>query len=116
MQQLSLVKAELLDQYLRYVNSIRAYKEKIEEQCVAGCISAKSIRGKKYYYLQWRENGKLISKYILPEHVDALNDNIELRKRYESIIKDMKVSISEIERFIGKRNIESFLKRHEEEH
>ena len=34
------------------------------EQLPAGYISKKNINGNPQYYLQWRENGKMKSKYI----------------------------------------------------
>ncbi|MBQ8955424.1 MAG: hypothetical protein IJ075_00460 [Lachnospiraceae bacterium] len=109
MQQLSMIKAELLDQYVRFRHSIDVYNDKIQNEYLKGYVSKKVIRNRDYHYLQWRENGKLVSKYIKPEHVTTVKNNINERKRLERIVKEMRGSIKEIESFLGKREINKYL-------
>ena len=107
-QGLSALKAGLLDQYIRISDNVNTYLNMIRTDCVKGSVSVKTIKGKKYYYLQWKENGKPVSKYIQPEHLAILQANINLRKRYETIIKELKRSQKEIEQFVGKEKIRKY--------
>ncbi|MCR5420203.1 MAG: hypothetical protein K6E98_04295 [Lachnospiraceae bacterium] len=99
--QLSMIKAELIDQYMKCQDGIDVYKNEIKKHCVKGYVSSKKINGKTYHYLQWTENGKIHSKYIKAAHLEALKVNIAQRKEYEKHIKEMKKSIKEIEIFVG---------------
>lgn len=110
MEELSMIKAELLDQYKRCIESINTYEKEIEEKCVKGYISKKTIKGRKYHYLQWVDNGKIMSKYIKPNYLETIENSITLRKKYENNIKIMKKSAKEIEKFIGKDTINKYLK------
>lgn len=55
-----------------------------------GYISQKNIRGKTRYYRQWRENGKLKSKYISTDDLDAVRSQIEERKALEEKLKKLR--------------------------
>ena len=61
---------------------IKEIKDRIAKLPV-GYISEKTINGKKQYYRQWRENGKLTSKYISAEELDYIRGQIEKRKQLE---------------------------------
>lgn len=110
MRKLSMIKAELLDEYVKCLNGIATYECAIKKECVKGYISSKKIKGKQYHYLQWNENGKIKSKYIKPEHIQILEENIKLRKKYESNIKEMKISKKEIEQFVGEKIVQEYLR------
>ena len=56
----------------------------------AGYISEKTIKGKIQFYRQWREDGKLKSKYISAEDVDAVREQIAERKRLEEKLKELR--------------------------
>ncbi len=112
-KKLSMIEAQLLDQYIKCINGIKAYEHEIQDKCVEGYISSKKINGHVYHYLQWKKNGKLQSKYIKKEHLPLLEKNIEMRKEYEEIISEMKESVKKIEAFIGKKNIIDILQNDE---
>ena len=66
-------------------------RERIEARLAElpiGYISEKNIRGKKQYYLQWREEGKLKSKYIRVGEVEFIRRQIEERKELEKRFSD----------------------------
>ena len=66
--------------------------ERIEKRIAElpnGYISKKNIQGKIRYYLQWREEGKIKSKYIREEELDQLEEQIEERKRLETHLREM---------------------------
>ena len=56
-----------------------------------GYISKKNIKGKIQYYRQWRENGKLKSKYIRADDVESIRKQIEERKALQEILKELQL-------------------------
>ncbi len=69
------------------LTNIRYYQEWIS-QLPKGNISYKTINGKQYPYLQWRENGKVRSRVIRPEEFEDLKEKIAQRKDLERRIKE----------------------------
>ena len=110
MKELSIIKIELLDQYEKFQRCIMLYKQEID-QCVKGYLSEKKIRGKSYYYLQWKTSGRLCSKYIDPEYLEVIKQNITRRKRLEERVKDMEQAVGEIENFVGKDVVNEYINR-----
>lgn len=68
---------------------IRLLEEKINA-LPTGYISKKNINGKTRYYLQWREEGKMKSKYIRDEELEELQQQIAERKRLQERLKEKK--------------------------
>ena len=60
------------------------------EHLPKGYISKKKIKGKTYFYLQYLENGKLKSKYIHQEELDAVKEGLEKRSAIEKELKAIK--------------------------
>ena len=54
-------------------------KEKIAS-LPSGGITYKKINGKKYAYYQWREDGRQRSRRVKADELDALSEQIALRK------------------------------------
>ncbi|MCI2069088.1 MAG: hypothetical protein LKJ88_05880 [Bacilli bacterium] len=54
-----------------------------------GTIVSKRTKGTARYYLQWRENGKIISKYVRPSQKADLTKKILKRKEIEKQIKQL---------------------------
>lgn len=67
-------------------DGIRDLRERME-QLPSGYISKKTIYGKEQYYRQWRDNGKLMSKYISADDVELVREQIEERKALEEELK-----------------------------
>lgn len=57
-----------------------------------GSISEKKIKGKTYFYHQFKQNGKLVSKYLKQPEVEELRRLIARRKEIEEEIKKIKFS------------------------
>lgn len=55
-----------------------------------GYISKKVIKGNYYYYLQFIENGKIVSKYIRHNDLHEIEKQIEKRKELERLLKKFK--------------------------
>ena len=70
--------------------------KEIEDQLVrlpVGTVVYKSINGKKQPYLQWRENGKTVSKYIKINEREKILAAAELRKELSEELKQLKSSV-----------------------
>lgn len=67
---------------------MRHMEERIAE-LPEGYISKKTIKGKEQYYRQWKENGKLKSKYIRISELEQVQAQIEERKKLQIRLKDM---------------------------
>ena len=59
------------------------------ESLPKGYISKKVIHGKEYFYLQYLENGKIISKYIKEQDLDNLKHSLSKRKEIEEEIDSL---------------------------
>lgn len=57
-----------------------------------GYISKKSINGKLYYYHQWSEKGKKQSKYLKDNEIEALSEQINLRKELQEQLRNLRQS------------------------
>lgn len=74
----------------------RRIKE-IEDQLAklpVGTVVYKTINGKKQPYLQWRENGKTVSKYIKIDDRENTLAEAELRRQLSEELKQLKSSVS----------------------
>lgn len=74
----------------------RRIKE-IEDQLAGlpvGTVVYKMINGKKQPYLQWRENGKTVSKYIKIDDRENTLAEVELRRQLSEELKQLKSSVS----------------------
>lgn len=66
---------------------IRYMKEWIS-QLPKGNITYKTIRGKKYAYLQWTENGKQYCRRVKDSEFKELSEKIEARKVFEKRLRE----------------------------
>ena len=65
-----------------------------------GYISEKKINGKVYYYLQYRENGKLKSVYLKGEEVVSYRSLIDHRNELQSKLKELQADRKKIEKVL----------------
>ena len=71
--------------------------KEIEDQLArlpAGTVVYKTINGKKQPYLQWRENGRTVSKYIKINEREKVLADAELRKQLSEQLKQLQSSVS----------------------
>ena len=71
--------------------------EKRIAELPVGYISKKNINEKIRYYLQWREDGKMKSKYIREDELAVLQEQIEERKKLQAQLKEMKAQYPAID-------------------
>jgi len=69
----------------------RELKNKID-MLPKGTVKKRNVKDKTYYYLAYRENGKVVNKYIGDDSVEAekLSGLVEDRKGYEKQLKELK--------------------------
>lgn len=85
---------EVLQEELERLERQEAAYLKAIQELPRGYISQKNIRGRKSYYLQYREGDKIISQYISKELLSETEDKIKRRKQLEDslhrVAKDKK--------------------------
>jgi len=94
--------SEILNEEYERLNKTIASYEAMAADLPKGSIRKKMIGGRQYDYLQWREKDRVRSRYIKPEDVASLSEQVERRRGYEREIKSLRVSKREFDRVIGK--------------
>ena len=61
------------------------------EKSPKGYLIKKKINNKTYYYIQWRENNKIKSKYVKKDQEQETKVLFAQKKRNKKIIKDSKI-------------------------
>ena len=56
------------------------------ESLPKGYISRKVIRGREAFYHQWKENGKVKSKYLKHDEVDGFREQIRRRHAIQELL------------------------------
>ncbi len=77
----------------------------IEERIAAlpaGYISKKNINGKTRYYLQWKENGKVKSRYLREEEAEEILAKIEERRQLQKRLKELKMKFPTVKENVRK--------------
>lgn len=80
------------------MNEIDELRKKIES-LPSGGITAKKIKGKKYLYYQWTENGRQFSRTVKEKEAELLKAQIEERKLLQEKLKEIKnskISVSSV--------------------
>jgi len=65
-----------------------AYNNKLQE-LPKGVLVVKKIRGRKYYYLQYRDDGKIKSVYIRKDMVPEYENKIRQRMAHKNSLKNI---------------------------
>lgn len=100
----------ILDEYKELLNRRQTINYALET-LPQGYITKKTIKGKQYYYLQNRVNGKITSKYVKENEVDTIKEQLQLCKQYKAELPTIEIRLSELEqaaRLIDK-NISRYL-------
>ena len=84
----------------RIVFMIEKYEEALRE-LPKGSLLSRRIGNRTYYYLKYREKGKVISKYVPSDQADEIRSGIEKRKHTESMLSSLKKEKELADRFLG---------------
>lgn len=101
---MSVLEEVMLEEYERSIKIYRLLAEEIK-MLPKGSIQKKRINNKNYNYLMYREGSKIKSKYITEEELEELNEKIQRRKENIIALKEIKKSLQQIEKALGKRFI-----------
>lgn len=66
-----------------------------------GSLSERRVGTKTYYYLKYREDGKVVSKYIPADRADEIRDAIERRRHTETMLASLKKEKELAEKILG---------------
>ncbi len=66
-----------------------------------GSLSERRVGAKTYYYLKYREEGKVVSKYIPADRADEIREGIERRRHTETMLASLKKEKELAEKILG---------------
>ena len=98
----SVLEEILLEEYDRSARMINALDAEIAS-LPRGSIREKIIKGRVYYYLQYREGSRVRSVYVPKADVETLREQLEARSRCISEKKAQERAMHQIERALGRR-------------
>lgn len=90
--------AEEYDRFLRIAAAIRAELERLPK----GSLRKRNLKGRIYYYLQYRDGGHVRSDYVPRGKVEETERAIARRRELAAALKERERSIRQIERALGK--------------
>jgi hypothetical protein len=67
-----------------------------------GSVRERTINGRPYYYLQYREGSHVRSDYVPREDVEALREGLARRKEVVAALKEQERSRRQIEKALGR--------------
>lgn len=79
---------------------IEKYEETLRD-LPKGSLSSRRAGNRTYYYLKYRENGKVISKYVPADQVDEIRSGIDKRKHTESMLSSLKKEKELADKILG---------------
>lgn len=101
---MSIIKSIIIDEYKRSMQMLETYREELKG-LPRGAICKKTIKGKDYYYWVYRENGKVINKYISSKcnDIEKLRIQVEKRKRTQKLIKEIEKEVDDMKKYLRKK-------------
>ena len=89
----------LREELERLLEKEQAYKKQLS-LLPKGRIHDKSIGGKKYPYLTYREDGKVKSRYVKPEELEQVMAQVEQRQQHEKSLKSIRADLRVIRKVV----------------
>ena len=86
---------------IKKLNKERETLIKELETLPKGAVRRKRIRGREYYYLQYREGSKVRSEYIHAINLEDISQRIEKRHMLEARLKEYNRALKEYTRALG---------------
>lgn len=104
---MTILQEVLLEEYER-IQRTEALIEKEMEKLPKGYISKKKINGREYSYLQFRDGSKVCSQYIKASMLSDCVSRLELRKKDEAALAELRESKAAIIRALGKEFVDEY--------
>ena len=102
---MSVLEEVLLEEYERSLRISAALEEEIAG-LPRGSIRVRKVRGREYYYLQYRDGKRVKSDYVKSEDVERVREQIELRRNDVAALKEQRRSQRQIEKALGKEALD----------
>lgn len=84
-------------QEIAYKNALKDYPR--------GYISKKTIYGRVYHYLQYKENGRVVGKYISAANLPALEAQLQKKKQVEASLRRVKADQKKLRKILGVEDV-----------
>jgi len=91
----------LKEEYDRMLEKKNDYEKKLNE-LPKGSLVKKQINGHSYNYLMFRENKKVITKYIKKENFDTVQEQLDRRKKIKKSLKSINDDLKIIKKVVKK--------------
>ena len=88
------------NEYKKLETELLDLQRKLKD-CTKGSLRRRMIKGREYYYLQYREDGHVRSDYIALDKVESIRLEIAERKRIEVQIKQLQERLIRYAKLIG---------------
>ncbi len=98
---MSIIESIMREEYDRSKRFCNALNKKIAS-LPKGYLRKKIIRNNEYWYLQYRDGSRVISKYIRKEDLEKVKKDIALRNEHCLSLKEHMLAQRQIERALGK--------------
>lgn len=99
------VRGVLVEELANSERLLRKYRQALQA-IPKGSLVSKSIKGRIFYYLAYREGGKVRFEYqgkLSAERVAALKDAAARKKKYRALIADLKKQVVFLTRALHER-------------
>lgn len=97
---MSILDEVLVEEYDRCERIKQVYLEKLRDLPI-GSLSRKIIKGRPYFYLQYRDGKKVVSQYVPKEDVEVLQKLIEDRRQYQKGVRRCEADQKKIRKAVG---------------
>lgn len=97
----------LAEEYERSLRITRALESELAG-LPKGSLRERVVRGRTYYYLQYREGGHVRSDYVRRENAERVRGDVERRKEIAAALKEQERSRRQIERALGKELLREY--------
>ncbi len=84
----------------RIVYMIEKYREALLS-LPKGSLSERRVGTKTYYYLKYREGGRVISKYVPVDRADEIRDGVERRRHTETMLVSLQKEKDLADKILG---------------
>ncbi len=91
---------EYQSEYNKLNKELTMLQEKIGS-CPKGSLRRRTIKGREYCYLQYRDGKHVRSRYISPGEVEELQIEIETRRKYEDEARKLQHRLNSYAKLIG---------------
>lgn len=98
---MSVIDEVLAEEHARSLRISNALKRELAE-LPRGSIRKRVIKGRTYYYLQYREGYQVKSDYVRRDEVEALRARLKRRKEVVASLREQQSTRKRIERVLGK--------------